>query len=217
MVQTSNTHKDDTYENAKLGKKGQATRDMLDKAILELVNERGFTNFRLQDLCERTGLTIGAFYFHYENKDRALEAVAAKAAGDVFATIGADIADQPLEDVFRHVIMDYQRAYSHPELQEMTRMLRAMIPANSIVTETYFSARSNIIQELTQAATKDRKRAGLKPGPERAIIEYLFSGLADFFELLYLGEDKELKRSAGSEKKIAQRLAGIWYRAIMDA
>ena len=83
--------------DAKLGKKGQATRDMLDKAILELVNERGFTNFRLQDLCDKTGLTIGAFYFHYKNKDQALESVAAGAAESLFSTIESDIEAKPLK------------------------------------------------------------------------------------------------------------------------
>ncbi|MEM1111584.1 MAG: TetR/AcrR family transcriptional regulator [Pseudomonadota bacterium] len=200
-----------------LGKKGQATRDALDKAILELVDERGFTNFRLQDLCERTGLTIGAFYFHYKNKDQALEAVAAKAARELFAAIGSDIESKPLEEECRLTIRDYQRGYSNPDFQEQTRMMRSMIPANPIVTETYFAARRKIIDKLVETAVVERRQAGLRAGPERAIIEYLFSGLADFFETLYMGKDTDIKRSAGSDSKIVERLAKLWFRAIMEA
>lgn len=201
----------------KLGKKGKATREMLDRAILELVNERGFSNFRLQDLCDRTGLTIGAFYFHYKNKDQALESVAASAAEDLFSVIESDIEAKPLKEEFLLAIRDYQRGYSVPHLREQTRMVRSMIPANQIVTDTYFRARSAIISKLVETAVEERRSLGLKSGPERAVIEYLFSGLADFFELLYLGDDKELKQSAGSEKKVVERLAELWYQAVISA
>lgn len=204
-------------KSGKRGRKGQATREVLDKAILQLVNERGFMNFRLQDLCDSTGLTIGAFYFHYKNKDHALESVAAQAAGELFATIASDIEAQPLEEEFRLTIRDYQRGYSDPRLREQTRMMRSMIPANAMVTETYFAARGKIIKKLVENAAAERKSNGLRSGPERAVVEYLFSGLADFMEMLYLGNDRELKRSAGNDRKIAQRLARLWYRAVMEA
>jgi len=204
-------------QHGKRGRKGQATREVLDKAIMELVNERGFSNFRLQDLCDRTGLTIGAFYFHYKNKDRALESVAAQSAGELFATISSDIEEQPLEEEFRLTIRDYQRGYSDPRLREQTRMMRSMIPANPVVTETYFAARGKIIKKLVENAAAERRSKGLRSGPERAVIEYLFSGLADFMEMLYLGDDRELKKSAGSDRKIAERLARLWYRAVMEA
>ncbi len=201
----------------KLGRKGKATREMLDRAILELVNERGFTNFRLQDLCDRTGLTIGAFYFHYKNKDQALESVAAGAAAKLFSVIESDIEAKPLREEFRLAIRDYQRSYSDPQLREQARMMRSMIPANQTVTRAYFKSRSSTIGKLVDKAVEERRAEGLKSGPERAVIEYLFSGLADFFELLYLGEDADLKRSAGSDKKVVERLTEIWYQAVMSA
>jgi AcrR family transcriptional regulator len=199
------------------GTKGHATREVIKQAMLELVNEQGFTNFRLRDLCERTGLTIGAFYFHFESKEQALEEVAASAAEALFAQISTNIDAQPLKDEFRYTIEDYQRGYSDPGLREQTRMMRSLIPANPVVTETYFRARTAIITKLVTTAAKERKAAGLKTGPERAIIEYLFSGLADYMEMLYFGDDKALKRSAGSDSKVVDTLARLWYDAVMGA
>lgn len=217
IAETMHVKKVKEKKQGKRGRKGLATKEVLDTAIMELVNELGFSNFRLQALCDRTGLTIGAFYFHYKNKDHALESVAAQSAGELFATISSDIEEQPLEEEFRLTIRDYQRGYSDPRLREQTRMMRTMIPANPVVTETYFAARGKIIKKLVDNATAERRSKGLKPGPERAVIEYLFSGLADYMEMLYLGDDVELKKSAGSERKVAERLARLWYRAVMEA
>ncbi len=199
------------------GSKGRATREAIKQAMLELVNEQGFTHFRLRDLCERTGLTIGAFYFHFDNKEQALEEVAASAAEELFAQISTDIEEQPLKEEFRLAIEDYQRGYSEPGLREQTRMMRSLIPANPVVTETYFKARTAIISKLVETAARERRAEGLKAGPERAIIEYLFSGLADYMELLYFGDDKALKRSAGGDKKVVDTLARLWYDAVMNA
>lgn len=199
------------------GPKGQATREVIKQAMLELVNEQGFTNFRLRDLCERTGLTIGAFYFHFDSKEQALEEVAASAAEALFARISVHIEAQPLKEEFRLIIADYQRGYSEPGLREQTRMMRSLIPANPMVTATYFRARTAIISKLVETATRERLAAGMKSGPERAVIEYLFSGLADYMELLYLGDDRALKRSAGSDRKVVDTLTRLWYNAVMSA
>jgi len=200
-----------------LGPKGQATRRLLNRTILELVNEKGYTNLRLKDVCERTGLTIGAFYFHYENKNKALEGVAAEAARGLFNRIRSDIEAKPLLDEFRLTIDDYQRGYSEPSLIGGTRMMRSMIPANAYVTEIYFQERKKVINKLVEAASAERKTQGRRNGPERAVIEYLFCGLADFLEMVYLRDDPALRKSAGSKATLAKRMAAIWYDAVMNA
>lgn len=200
-----------------LGPKGQATRKLLNQTILELVNEKGYPNLRLKDICDRTGLTIGAFYFHYENKDRALEGVAVEAARDLFLDISSDIESKPLLEEFHLTIRDYQRGYSDPSRVGGTRMMRSMIPANAQVTEVYFAERAKVIDKLVEASSAERRKAGKRNGPERAVIEYLFCGLADFLELVYLRDDPALKKSAGATKTLAKRLASLWYDAVMNA
>jgi AcrR family transcriptional regulator len=206
-----------TGQAAELGRKGQSTRKMLNKVILDLVNERGYTNFRLKDLCERSGLTIGAFYFHYESKEHALREVAADTARELFANITSDIDAKPLEEGFRLTIRDFQRCYSDPHLQGAAKMMRAMIPADSYVTDVYFAEREKVIDNLVDAAGQERQSVGKRRGPERAVIEYLFCGLADFMEMVHLEGNDELKRSAGSPETIARRLGALWYQAVINA
>ena len=197
--------------------KGEATRELLCTSILELVTEQGYAGFRLRDLCERTGLTIGAFYFHFENKEQALEFVAARAAHDLFHGIAAAIQGKPLIDAFRATIQSFQRGYSDIRLREQTRFMSSMIPANASVSAVYFEERAAVIDALVSAARAERQHAGLRAGPERATIEYLFSGLADFFTMLYLHNDAALKKSAGSTTTLADRMARLWYDAVLVA
>ncbi len=200
-----------------LGKKGQSTRNMLNQVILDLVNERGYTNFRLKDLCERSGLTIGAFYFHYENKEDALREVAAETARELFASISSDIDSKPLEEGFKLTIRDFQRCYSDPQLQGAAKMMRAMIPADAYVTQVYFEERKKVIDNLVDVSGQERSKLGKRRGPERAIIEYLFCGLADFMEMVHLDGNDALQRSAGSPDTIAKRLGALWYEAVVNA
>jgi len=213
----SRSHRKAAVQSGELGKKGQSTRKMLNQVILDLVNERGYTNFRLKDLCERSGLTIGAFYFHYESKEHALREVAADTARELFANITSDIDAKPLEEGFRLTIRDFQRCYSDPQLQGAAKMMRAMIPADSYVTEVYFTEREKVIDNLVDASGQERQSLGKRRGPERAVVEYLFCGLADFMEMVHLAGNEELKRSAGSPNTIARRLGALWYQAVVNA
>lgn len=52
----------------------QTRRALLD-AALELFAERGFRTTSTQDVADRAGVTKGAFYHHFETKDRALHII----------------------------------------------------------------------------------------------------------------------------------------------
>ena len=50
-------------------KKAEGTRrNILEKAF-ELIYERGYQNTSIDDILATTGVTKGAFYYHFQNKD----------------------------------------------------------------------------------------------------------------------------------------------------
>jgi hypothetical protein len=58
---------------AKSPTKGQRTREALKAVVVGLVNEKPLAEIKVGDLCERSGLSVGAFYFHFQGRDDALD------------------------------------------------------------------------------------------------------------------------------------------------
>lgn len=50
----------------------QTRRDILD-AVKDLTKERGFEHVTVRDICQRAGITTGAFYHHFPSKEALLD------------------------------------------------------------------------------------------------------------------------------------------------
>jgi AcrR family transcriptional regulator len=53
----------------------QRTRQVLQQAFMEVVQEKGFAATRIQDITERANVNRGTFYIHFEDKYRLLDIV----------------------------------------------------------------------------------------------------------------------------------------------
>jgi TetR/AcrR family transcriptional regulator, fatty acid metabolism regulator protein len=52
--------------------RGQATRQKLVDAAVELFERKGYNRVTVDDICRKAGVSKGAFYGHFESKDQAL-------------------------------------------------------------------------------------------------------------------------------------------------
>lgn len=55
------------------GPKAERTRTAIKSAVLELLRERPLKDIALNEICARAGITQGALYFHFKNKDAAID------------------------------------------------------------------------------------------------------------------------------------------------
>ena len=53
----------------KTDRRVQRTRELLQKALIELMNERGYDAITIQDIVDRANVARTTFYVHYTNKD----------------------------------------------------------------------------------------------------------------------------------------------------
>lgn len=53
----------------KMDRRIQRTRDLLQKALIELIDERGYDAITIQDIVERANIGRTTFYKHYNGKD----------------------------------------------------------------------------------------------------------------------------------------------------
>ena len=53
----------------KMDRRAQRTRDLLQKALIELIAERGYDGITIRDIVDRAEVGRTTFYLHYNNKD----------------------------------------------------------------------------------------------------------------------------------------------------
>jgi AcrR family transcriptional regulator len=53
----------------KMDRRTQKTRELLQKALIELIGERGYDSLTIQDIVDRANIGRTTFYLHYSNKD----------------------------------------------------------------------------------------------------------------------------------------------------
>lgn len=58
-----------------MGNKGELTKQLILKKSYELFAEKGFTEITMKDICDKTGLSRGGLYRHYESVDQIFEVI----------------------------------------------------------------------------------------------------------------------------------------------
>lgn len=116
------------------------TRQQLLDATVQLILAKGYEAMRIDDVCQRTGLTKGAVFHHFRNKeDLALAAAdhfAARAAA-VFESGAYNQAGDPRERLLAYV--DQRRAMMDGGLQDFT-CLFGMMAQETYVTHPAISS-----------------------------------------------------------------------------
>ncbi|CAB4614489.1 unannotated protein [freshwater metagenome] len=111
------------------------TRQMLVSIAVDLLKEQGPVDFRIDDLLDRSGLTRGAVYHHFENVDDVIgSALIASYSEGVEATvryIREVLASATTFAEFRDGLFKANKNYVRNEDLRVLRRLRAFTLANS--------------------------------------------------------------------------------------
>ena len=84
----SSTRQIDTRSTAR----GDATREAILEAAVELLRERGFGGLRIAQICERADIAPPSLYWHFGSKAGLMESVVARVGGDHVERIRAAVA-----------------------------------------------------------------------------------------------------------------------------
>jgi AcrR family transcriptional regulator len=94
--------------------RGVATRAFLLQVAAEVFAERGYTEATMAELIARSGLTKGAFYFHFSSKEQLALAVIDEKQRQWFDSVQAAIgAEARAIDQFRAVALALVRLHRH--------------------------------------------------------------------------------------------------------
>ncbi|MDX1581923.1 MAG: TetR/AcrR family transcriptional regulator, partial [Alphaproteobacteria bacterium] len=93
------------------GTKGARTKALIKRTIIDLVGEHGPLEVTLQDICKAANVTVGAFYFHFRNKDAALEETATEAARIYYEALVPQLDDRPLRERLENLMQAFLDNY----------------------------------------------------------------------------------------------------------
>jgi AcrR family transcriptional regulator len=188
--------------------KGERTRAAIKTALAELINESGYSDLKLEDLCARTGLTVGAFYFHFQSKDAALEEMWTEMNRDFYHGILSSTQEGDLEDVVQTLLKEMVRTCTaNPTLFRVGYWL---IPRSYSCYQSWLEARSGLVKRLVALTAARRGRAGRPSRGDYLDVHALLAGLEGFIENLFFGSDETMSTISKTPSKLVEELWSHW-------
>lgn len=163
--------------------KGERSQRLIKRAIATLATQREVGDIALADICAAVNLTTGAVYFHFANKDDAVEAMVIDEVGDLYrecveaVPAGADLR-QVLDSLLR-VTTEFHRVR-----KRLAKAIQLVINTRPSAYQAWIAARKPFLQILEQAIREARQQQGVPPTA------------APFLALMILGAIEDLSMDA---------------------
>jgi TetR/AcrR family transcriptional repressor of nem operon len=199
-------------------RKGAATRTFLLQVAAEVFAERGYTEASMAELIKRSGLTKGAFYFHFSSKEQlALAVIDEKQrqwSDSVQAAIGAETR---AIDQFRAVALALVRLHRQdPSAFSVSRLTRdlARVHDGADLVRDHMQAWVGLLAGLiTQAQADGDLPRGVDADDLAAVLVAATDGLKDLGAVI----DAPSRASRAFERRMKTVIALVDALRAQDA
>jgi len=193
-------------------KKGKMTREQLLQAARKVIQRDGYVALRMADVATEAGVSLGALYRYFENKD------------DLFLSLIGDI-HKKLYEASRASKHDF-RTDPLATLEESNEgylvhyyanrdIMRAFIEAATVdtrVSDMWWWMRQRHVDRFVSALKRDFNISAVNGIPTQIIAEALASAVEQSAYVWYARES--LNKKPVAIKTAAKVLARLWYQAI---
>jgi AcrR family transcriptional regulator len=166
------------------------TRDRLIEAAIELVGTGGESALTLRALGTHCGLSRGAAYRHFDDKDALVRAIAAAGMATVTARMHEATRNTRRARLAAATDSYADWALANPSWYRLTFQQRAATPASGVEDAPLKEAATALLELVTQLVV-DAQRAGQLPaGDPGALVGVLWSTLHGAVDLALAGHSK---------------------------
>lgn len=201
--------------------KGSRTRALIKRVVAELIDEKGIDGLVLEDVCARTELTIGAFYFHFGNKDAALEEVAIDSLQTYYRSLIESPESLTLYNEIHSILeVSVELHVKHPRT---ARLMYTMVPRSHRVYMNWVEIRDRLIERLAHATARERQRVAkltgtvAPTGEDYLRAQFLLAGSEGFLENAFYGSDPQFAKIDLQPANLVRDIAVLWYSAVAAA
>ncbi len=159
-------------------------RKLLDAAV-HVIRSKGYSAARVEDICAEAGLTKGAFFHHFANKEACAIAAAAHFAANADAMFDAAPYSH-LPDARARILgyVDFRKAILRDELPQFTCLLGTMVqeaydshPAIRAACDRYISEHAERLEaDIAEAKARYAPEAAWTPGSAALYSQAVLQG-----------------------------------------
>lgn len=201
----------DSSANAGLSK-GDRTRRYIKDTIIRLFLKKTYTQITLGDICREAGLTSGAFYFHFRNKDEALYEISCELLEEFYRVFEKTGDRKDLKSLIHTFLLQLYEGYNAKN--NTMRAMVTVIPVWPKLYNFWLKVRLPVEHALEAAVADERRRLGLELGGEAVLAHLFLSSAENFFHDVYMTNNKRLRGAANSFDFMVSQQAVIWYTAL---
>jgi AcrR family transcriptional regulator len=156
--------------------KGKATLSRILDAGREVFGESGYVSMRMSDLAEKAGLSMGALYRYFDNKDDVFLSIIHDIHNQLYAASRANGAPTFRSDPYETIVASNRGYLTH--YREHRKVMRAFIEATMVdqrYTDMWWYMRERHIGRVAAALHRDHAIQEINGTPARTVLEALAS------------------------------------------
>lgn len=195
-------------------KKGERTRQSLIWACAHLLNQIGYQELRVSDICEVAEVSNAAFYIYFKNKVDITKVTLEDLSIQIFDAL---LSSTPQGNDNKTALYNSNLAWL--KIARLNAgLMRCILQVSFVIPEFakfYDDLNSNYIKKV---AKNIAKRASISEGQAQMLV-FALSSMTDEFTRRLLSEvdsplDEIAKDQFSSEPELAEFLSQLWYKAI---
>ena len=190
--------------------KGRKTRANILDAARRIIAVHGYVGTRVGDVAKEAGLSLGAFYRYFENKDDMFSHLIADVHEELFQASRAvdhDLVTAPWE-ALRESNYGYLKHYY--ENRDIMRALFEAVTVDKRYREIWWKMRERHVARFLHAVEEPRAPGEIDAMPVRALAEAMASMTEQSAYCWYAQE--ELNAAPVSLEVATEAVATIWFK-----
>lgn len=197
-------------------RKGDRTRSSLKQAAVEMLNERGFRDMRVIDVCERAGVSKATFWVYFTDKMALTTELLKEFIEDIILKLGKGSRPRTAyEAIYDANFVWIANIRANPGLMRCLLQLSDEVPE---FAQLHDEADAALIARFS-ASMKKRFGEKMNLGPHFEVTLYALYGMMDSFTRSLISPHgsrlKDMVETAGfDDEQIAGFLSDLWFKAL---
>ena len=203
-------------------RKGERTRDRLRLAAVQTLEQRGYLQLRVADICKKAKVSPAVFYLYYPNKEAITVEVLSEFLRHTFRVDEVPVAPRPRRALFDSLVAKnlawIKGIRSNAGLARCLLQLADQVPGfKLLVSESNYHWAALVTERLMRrhpSVTVDRNAL--------LLAVYAVSGMVDdLCSRLLVSRDERIVAVVGAvvpdDEALAEFVSLLWYRALFGA
>lgn len=196
-------------------RKGEITRDRIRLAAVDLLNELGYRDLKVSDICRRARVTTPVLYLYFDGKEALAQDVLREFLAEFSVSTQGETGRTPYQAIYDANLRWLKSARANAGLM---RCLLELSDETPEFARLFASASNDWYLRIAQSVVHRFPAAAADEAQIHLLVQALGGMMDEFSRRLFASRDANLaalvRKVAPQDEALAGLLTGIWYRAL---